>query len=724
MAAIKIRVGASADANIGSAFTPIVAAAKKARAQVESEMGGAAKKTSSVYRTNANEAARAADTAGKAAEKAAQQQVRAQERAMAHVARIKERYFREEQRRQEQASRQEEAAVRKRAEQTGYWSVRYAARGFQTAGRFGMDIARGAGVNLNMGAIIGKAVSMEKRAVDLANSALGTGVAGNEKRVGAGSLVSQAREIGISSGYDPEKVLEGLQKFVGKTGDLKTARDMMADLARLSSATGSELEDMVDAAGDVANAVGEVPNKGKVVESVMRAIAGQGKVGAVEMKDLAVQMAKLGSAAGSFQGDQAKNVETMGIFAQMARARGGAASATQAATSVAAMVNTFKTPARIAAFKKEGIDVIDKNTQMIRDPFEILKEALTATQGDPERFKKMYANVQGARAVEGFANIYRQAGGGQKGMDAVTKEFDRLKAASMSKAAIDEAHAARMQTSAAKIEVFNAKLTEVGAKIAEKILPQMEKLGPIVLDGVDGLGKLVAWIAENPLKSAFVLLGASIARAGAETVIRAGIESMVKNAAAGGAGGALGKGLGAAGSLLTIAAIAVTTFTVGSMVVDKMIDDTAKSKTDMMNAGLRKDDVEQTLRAINEGRAVTPEALSRAKAYQQEMSMRMTGATEKSGEERAGDVVAMLGGGLLGGIIGGYIESALGGASVSDQGQRFRDREAGSTALAAEMAGIRTTLAGTVKVLVTNPTGGGPTPGGTPTVDPGTRTGP
>lgn len=717
MAAIKIRVGASADANIGSAFTPIVAAAKKARAQVETEMGGAAKKTSSVYRTNAGEAARAADAAGKAAEKAAQQQVRAQERAMAHVARIKERYFREEQRRQEQASRQEEAAVRKRAEQTGYWSVRYAARGFQTAGRFGMDIARGAGVNLNMGAIIGKAVSMEKRAVDLANSALGTGVAGNEKRVGAGSLVSQAREIGISSGYDPEKVLEGLQKFVGKTGDLKTARDMMADLARLSSATGSELEDMVDAAGDVANAVGEVPNKGKVVESVMRAIAGQGKVGAVEMKDLAVQMAKLGSAAGAFQGDQAKNVETMGIFAQMARARGGAASATQAATSVAAMVNTFKTPARIAAFKNEGIDVIDKKTKMIRDPFEILKEALTATQGDPERFKKMYANVQGARAVEGFANIYRQAGGGQKGMDAVTKEFDRLKAASMSKAAIDEAHAARMQTSAAKIEVFNAKLTEVGARIAERILPQMEKLGPIVLDAVDGMGKLVAWIAENPLKSAFVLLGASIARAGAETVIRAGIESMIKNAAAGGMGGTAGKALSGLGSGLTIAAIAVTTFTVGSMIVDKMVDSSQEAEDRK-----RKEDAEADLaRTIGRGAiktgGVSGEDQTTFNKEIADLEARIAAAKDASGYDNATPFKQ-------------YAQAALnyvvGGPDLASIKKAGMDKESlpQLQAQLAELQGLKTIMAGVVKVHVVNQTGSGPTPGGTPTVDPATRTGP
>ncbi len=563
MSTLKIRVGVAIDANVGAAFQPILTASRKARAQVESDMAGAAKKTQSVYRQNASEAARAADKAATEAERAAQREVRAKEKALAYVARIRDRHFRDQQRQEEKAAADASRSAAKRAEQTGYWSVRYAGRAVGAAGRFGMDMARGAGVNLNMGSIIGKAVSMEKRAVDLANASIGTGVKGNETRASSGGLLTQARDIGISAGYDPERVLEGLQKFVAKTGDLKTGRDMLADLARLSSATGSELEDMVDAAGDVSNALGEVPNKGKVVESVMRAIAGQGKVGAVEMKDLAVQMAKLGAAAGAFEGDSAKNVEMMGIFAQMARARGGAASATQAATSVAAMVNTFKTPARIAAFKAEGIDVLTKSG-MVRNPFEILKESLTATQGNPERFKKMFANVQGARAVEGFATVYRQAGGGQKGLDAVSAEFERLKKASISKAAVEEAHAERMKTNAAKIEVFNAKLTEVGARVAERVLPQMDKLAPTIISAVDNLGALAAWVAENPLKASFALVGASMVRAAGETILRAGIEAVVKKGLESGlAAGFAGKGLalGAVTLLATAAYIIAKEYT-------------------------------------------------------------------------------------------------------------------------------------------------------------------
>lgn len=566
MSTLKIRVGVAIDANVGAAFQPILTASRKARAQVESDMGGAAKKTQSVYRQNASEAARAADKAATEAERAAQREVRAKEKALAYVARLRDRHFRDQQRQEEKAAADASRLAAKRADQVGYGSVRYAGRAVGAVGRFGMDMARGAGVNLNMGAIIGKAVSMEKRAVDLANASIGTGVKGNETRAGTGGLLTQARDVGISAGYDPERVLEGLQKFVAKTGDLKTGRDMLADLARLSSATGSELEDMVDAAGDVANALGEVPNKGKVVESVMRSIAGQGKVGAVEMKDLAVQMAKLGAAAGAFEGDADKNIEMMGIFAQMSRARGGSASATQAATSVGSMVNILKTPARIKAFKEAGLKQEDLYNEkgLLRSPFEIMKKAFVAAGNDPTALKKMYANTGGARAVEGFATVYRQAGGGQKGLDAVNAEFERLKKATISKAAVEEAHAERMKTNAAKIEVFNAKLTEIGARVAEKILPQMERLGPSIISAVDSIGALAAWVAANPLAASFALVGASMVRAAGETILRAGIEAVVKKGLESGlASGFASKGLalGAVTLLATAAYIIAKEYT-------------------------------------------------------------------------------------------------------------------------------------------------------------------
>ena len=61
----------------------------------------------------------------------------------------------------------------------------------------------------------------------------------------------EARQVANETGFGANQLMEGLQKFVGKTGDLETGRQVMRDLAKLSKATGTNLEDMVDAAGDV-----------------------------------------------------------------------------------------------------------------------------------------------------------------------------------------------------------------------------------------------------------------------------------------------------------------------------------------------------------------------------------------------------------------------------------------------------------------------------------------
>jgi hypothetical protein len=123
----------------------------------------------------------------------------------------------------------------------------------------------------------------------------------------------------------------------------------------------------------------------------------------------------------------------------------------------------------------------------------------------------------------------------------------------MTKAAIDDAHAERMKTSAAKVEQFNAKLTEIGAAVAGKVLPQMEKWSPAILNAVDALGSLVSFAAENPIKAGVMYLGASIARAGVETVFRAGVEAMMKKAM----GSSLGGGLAIGTAVLTITAATI-----------------------------------------------------------------------------------------------------------------------------------------------------------------------
>ncbi len=212
------------------------------------------------------------------------------------------------------------------------------------------DLAKAAGVDLDVGTIAKKNYDLESQATSVANSGLIAGDRRNNTRVSGSALMSQALDVGAKTGTDANVLMDGLEKFTGKTGDLKTGRDIMETMAIYSKATGSSMEDFMDAAGDVSNQLGDVENKGKAVSDLMRAFAGQGKLGAVEIKNLAVQMAKIGAASIRFEGGKAGAITQMGVLAQMARAKGGAFSAANAATSVGA----FATPGEFVTILRQS----------------------------------------------------------------------------------------------------------------------------------------------------------------------------------------------------------------------------------------------------------------------------------------------------------------------------------------------------------------------------------
>jgi hypothetical protein len=369
------------------------------------------------------------------------------------------------------------------------------ARGALNLGaRVAGDLASGAGVDFDVASLVAKNVDLEKRATDLSNSSYMVGENGaNGQRQDAGAIIAQARGVADATGFDTGSALEGLQAFVGKTGDLETGRAVFKDLAMLSKATGTNLEDMVNAAGDVANGLGDIPDKAAVIQQVMQSIAGQGKLGAVEISDMATQMAKLAANAGQFAGDQAQNIALLGALAQEARQRGGASSATMAATSVAGFVNTLKTPARIAAFQQATGKKVYDAQGMIRNPQELIMEALRARGMDPEGFKKIFANVQGARAVEGFATIYRKAGGGEAGEAAVTAEFQRLTRAAMGLGETQDSFRRSIETTSSRVQIFNNKLQDTVNELQSSFMPLLQDLSPVLLAVVRAGTGFASW---------------------------------------------------------------------------------------------------------------------------------------------------------------------------------------------------------------------------------------
>lgn len=538
----------------------------------------------------------------------------------------------------------------------GYW----ASRNFSPvtpmlsyAGRVGGDILRGAGVSFDISQMVGNRVESSKLAADISNAGYLKGDVRNGQRVSNQDLLRDAMNAGNKSAYSQQEALQGLQSFTALSGDLQTGRDILEKMAFYARATGSGLKDMMESAGNVDNILGNIPNKGEVISKIMAGIAGQGKLGAVEVRDMSTQMAKLAAAAPQYAGNVADNVLMMGALAQEARQRGGAASATQAATSVMSFTNTFSKSKRIDAF--EGMVFHGKNPGdasmkawreslfkdgKFRGPEEIIMSILEGTHGDTKKIGKIVSDSGARRITRGFETIYKEASGGKgttdaaahhAGMMAVAAEFDRLRKAAIDDEEAQESHRRAMEEESAKIQLFQNKLQEVTATMADRVLPAFEKLAPHVLDVAQGFASVVAWLADNPFAIIPAMLGAAITKSLTEQAIRIGVENVFRDLM-GKAGPGFGGGAGVAGNLsaaFTIASMAVATVMIGEAYIDSWFLSKQKEQKENALAGLETgNEASEIVSQVKEGNApagAKVDALEKSIAKDTEKANRLRG---------------------------------------------------------------------------------------------------
>lgn len=565
----------------------MVEAAKRAKREVAHEMADMGKMVGSPYRavpeaaTAAyNKVARAAEAADQkivaSGERTAKARASAEERAQQYVSRVRDRYFAENQRKEEQASRRSQQYAEKQASRTGYWSMRYMDRMMRGAGRLGLDIARGAGVDLSLGSNIGRAVQAQTQATNIVNQAT---LAGQEQAPGAaGRLVDRARGVADSALVGTNDALGVLGAFQAKSSDLKTGEATLERLAKLAKASGTEFSDMGEAAGAVNAQLEDSPDRAERLLAIMRHITKQTADGSVEMSDYSRYVGRIAAAANQYGGSFEENIGSLGALSQMAM-KGGASTATEATRSAAAFSRDITKDKALKKFEGAGIDVFtDKTKRFIRDPEAIITDYIKKKGTNRADLAQFFTNDVSKRAVQNSLALYDKAGGGEKGLAAVHADFAKFKA-TISDRQVNTMSDAVAETDAAKIQKFNNQLDRIGANVASSVLPAMEKLTPTIEAAVGGLGKLVAWAADNPGQAIAAALTASIARAGVETVVRSGIENILKSAAGGttgyNSGAGFGGGIGVAGNLaaaFVIASAAVTIANVGMMMIDNVAD--------------------------------------------------------------------------------------------------------------------------------------------------------
>lgn len=392
-------------------------------------------------------------------------------------------------------------------------------RGALRAGRFalsqaraiGMDVARGLGIQTDLTGLMQQGIELESGATFLSNMAYQPGAAGAAgRRQSPQEIVRDVRRVANETAYDPTQILEGLRDFVGRTGDLETGRRIMKSSAVVARATGASTEDVFGAAGDISLGLGAnfKGDRAKATEALLRGVAGQGKMGAMEMRSFAAQMAKIASQAGQFgAGNVEQTITTLSALAQESRQQGGSATASQAANSVKTFVASLSKGKTINAYKGFGINLRDKEGNL-QKPEDIIVEALQAAGssrfGGMAKFSqnmgKMVSEARARTLTAGFEKVYQETFSATQGTEqqkqaaatkAVVEELNRLRGAAMSLEETNESYRASMQTTQAKVQVFNNKIAETSDQLRSALLPAVEALAPKMIAAASAAA---AWV--------------------------------------------------------------------------------------------------------------------------------------------------------------------------------------------------------------------------------------
>lgn len=403
-------------------------------------------------------------------------------------------------------------------------------------GKAGLALA-GVGGTAMAGVAISTEMSERAKASQLANQA------GNPAL--KGQLLNESRNV---RGFTGAEALGGMDAFVTKTGDLETARKIIGDLGTLSLATGANLDDLGETAGQAFNVIRDQVKdpKQQLVElnGIMTALAQQGNMGAVEIKDLARDFGKLGAATRGFEGGAPELLRTMGAFAQLAVARGGAEGSADASTASARLVGDIVTNKK--KFKKLGIGIkSESDPTKLRDPMAIMQDVLEKTGGDVEKTSGLFG-IESAKIFKGLSAVYSEAEKNKKGSGraAVDAEFKRFQGATLDPKALKERAASRLSDPDLQ---FKETMKGLNSALAKELMPVVTMLGGKLKEATPAIGafakqlaELAIWLGSNPWKGLGIVVGAAIGKEIAAASIKSLIEKAIMSGRApipGGGGG-------------------------------------------------------------------------------------------------------------------------------------------------------------------------------------------
>lgn len=592
------------------------------------------------------------------------------------------------------------------------------------------------GVDASFSSIANRGASFETAIVNVANSGSGKGGA-------TPADIAKARK-GVEGAADATKTDQNamagaLGRYTSLTGDIDTGIASLTMFGKLARATGTDVEDLAGAAAQIANGLGDVPDKAAIVEEALRIVAQQGKLGSVEIKDLATHMGKFASKAQFYEGTREDAMATLGAVAQLSM-KGGASTAVEAASAAGNFNRDISTDAAKKAFKKYGVERKGKSGRM-RDAGDIIIDALKATGGDGEKLQEMFRNQSSRKGVLGAAGIYNAAGGGKAGEDAVRAELSKLRA-SISKTDVETNFQNSANTRDAKAADLNNRVQRKVGEAIDGLMPAFESMIPAISSLADSMikmapaaAKFAAYLVDNPGVAIVGAITGSIIKAGIGESLKGSLKSLLDGALGqrpgGGTGapGVPGGGGGPGGADKVLAAIAA--FTVGFTATKAGLDyaDGLENDYNNENASLRGG-------AMASGRAVENGDISQiGEAYKKLFALNERIANYKLGnseiEDASGNKVWAKDNEQIAGLteardmtvesmkaafspeaIKARLDGSKGGENEVSMKTAIAELKGGGDKTAAALDALRGALTGSLSVTVTNMPAGGFDSGG------------
>lgn len=348
----------------------------------------------------------------------------------------------------------------------GFWGK----AGAQMVGNLGSNLA---------GMAVGALVDQGRQIYDFEKSLTRLGIAANKSpefmRQFADSVRKTSSEVGISA----PNVLSAARSYVALTGDMDGAAEATRTWARVAQATDSNIEDVAKTAAALKQNLKIDP---KDMEAAFAALSVQGKEGAIELKDLAGQLANIAPQWAMFKGGSGvAGLKEMGAALQVVK-QGFGGDASETVTGLQSLLTSLIKNAKNFKSAKVKIFDVDPTTHVktMRNVLDIINDiGGSKLAKDPTKLEKAFGRVEAYRA-------YLQLSQNKQLLaDLIAKSGDT--------AVIGRDLQRYMESPAGRIE---RAWEQVKNKIAEAATPErIEAFTTAVVKLADALSKIVGFVS-------------------------------------------------------------------------------------------------------------------------------------------------------------------------------------------------------------------------------------